>query len=278
MNTLTRVRALESHKCVFLSFFISAYTPHEPSPGLWHKRLPRIRMCTLVRSSWIWDHLCGWDPCSQSVCSAAPLVHQGRSVVSPLRKADFQSPQGSPLGRSKEEPGFFSLTRRSRPGAILTLGTPEPGQTRSGVLGVPPFRHLSEPQPRALVWQTAAMRPCGHKRDPFVLKGLGIGWHRDSRLHLPTPTQAPGSCGVLTTEGDRAGRARPSLRSGSSCSGGHQLKQAPLGHLLLFGQVQWALGPGHTQGPAWPPPVPLSTGAFYKVCFISPHLFFFFFF
>lgn len=77
----------------------------------------------------------------------------------------------------------------------FTLGAQGPGQTSFSVLGAPPFRHLSgcSEQPRAQGRETPAMRPSGHKREPFVLIGQASGWDRDSHIHLPTPTQAPGS-------------------------------------------------------------------------------------
>lgn len=36
---------------------------------------------------------------------------------------------------------------------------------------------FSEQPPRAQEWEATAMRPGGHKRDPFVLKGLDV-WLR----------------------------------------------------------------------------------------------------
>lgn len=129
-----------------------------------------------------------------------------------LRTAALQPSQCSCLGRSRKESccsseagGVGGKAREDCPSAAhgsgqatshCSLAARPPQCLDPAVLGAPPFRHLSGALhlSRAQGCETAAMRPCSHKRDPFVLKGQGVGWDRDSRLH-PTPTQAPGGVG-----------------------------------------------------------------------------------
>lgn len=112
----------------------------------------------------------------------------GRSLAAPVRlgRGGGQAREDCPSAAHGSGQATSHCSLAARPPQCLD----------PALLGAPPFRHLSGALhlSRAQGCEKAAMRPCSHKRDPFVLKGQGVGWDRDSRLH-PTPTQAPGGVG-----------------------------------------------------------------------------------